>query len=613
MRAAILSSRPAGRREIVVCGGTGCRAAGSLELFAALERELTQQRASDRFALKMSGCHGFCQQAPLTVIEPERVFYCRVGRKNLESDVGDMVQALLSDGEPVRKLLYRHPVDKERIVHYEEIPFYAQQTRIVLRNAGRIDPRDIDDYLARGGYGSLAKVLSMQPADVIAEIEKAGLRGRGGAGFPTGRKWALCRAAADDSMRYVICNADEGDPGAFMDRSIIESDPHSVLEGMAIGSYAIAHGVAPAQGIVYIRAEYPLAVETLTTAIEQAKRLGLLGENILGSAFSFDVKIKRGAGAFVCGEETAMIASIEGRRGMPTARPPVPAVKGLFGKPTNINNVETWANVPRIIEGGADWFASIGSGESKGTKVFSLVGKINNSGLIEVPMGMSLRTIVDEIGGGVPERRQCKAVQTGGPSGGCIPAALLDTPVDYEHVQQVGSMMGSGGMVVMDEYSCMVDVAKYFLAFTESESCGKCVPCRMGTQHLLRILTEITEGRGTATDVETLQKISETMKDASLCGLGQTAPNPVLTTIENFADEYRAHTEDGKCPAGVCRELIQFTIDQDKCTCCPQCVRACPVHAISGEKRQPRSIDQEQCIRCGTCREVCKFDAIMVS
>jgi len=613
LRERIRASQNPDRLRIIVCGGTGCRAAGSAAFAEALADALAEKKLDDTVELKISGCHGFCQQSPVVVVEPEGIFYREAGRKNLARDVRDVVERTILHGEPVERLLYRDPRTRKPIVHYNDIPFYARQSRVVLGNNGKIDPNNIEDYLAVDGYAALAAVLSMDPEEVIARhIKPSGLRGRGGAGFLTGDKWRYCREAADRSMRYIVCNADEGDPGAFMDRSIVEGDPHSVLEGMIIGAYAIAHGVSPAAGYVYIRAEYPLAVRTLRRAIEQAEALGVLGDNILGGDFSFHVTIKQGAGAFVCGEETALIASIEGRRGMPRSRPPFPAQSGLFGKPTNINNVETWASVPRIVRRGAEWYAGIGSGKSKGTKVFSLVGKINNSGLIEVPMGMPLRTIIEEIGGGVVGSKAFKAVQTGGPSGGCIPAQHLDIPVDFEHLSEVGSMMGSGGMVVMDEDSCMVDVARYFLSFTESESCGKCTPCRMGTQHLLRILTDITEGRGRQDDIDRLKRICRTVADGSLCGLGQTSPNPVLTTIRYFEDEYRAHIDEHKCPAGVCRELIEFEIDDAKCTGCGVCVLSCPVQAIRGEKKQPHVIDPNLCIHCGACRSVCRFDAVLV-
>ncbi|MFH1730945.1 MAG: NADH-ubiquinone oxidoreductase-F iron-sulfur binding region domain-containing protein, partial [Planctomycetota bacterium] len=481
LRERIRASQDPDRARIIVCGGTGCRSAGSLNVADALAKELRRRRLKTKVALKLSGCHGFCQQGPVVIMEPHRIFYREVGMKGLTRDVRDIVEKTVLGGKPVKRLLYRDPATNEQITTYDEIPFYARQTRIVLGNNGKIDPNSIKDYVAVDGYAALAEVLTMEPEEVIACIDRSGLRGRGGGGFPTGRKWTFCRGAADQTMRYIICNADEGDPGAFMDRSIIEGDPHSVLEGMIIGAYAISRGVSAAEGYVYIRAEYPLAVQTLRTALEQAEELGVLGDNILGTNFSFHVKVKEGAGAFVCGEETALIASIEGKRGMPRQRPPFPAVSGLHGKPTNINNVETWANVPRIINGGPDWYAGIGTETSKGTKVFSLVGQVNNSGLIEVPMGTKLSDIIFGIGGGVLNGKKFKAVQTGGPSGGCLPARLLDLPVDYDELAKVGSIMGSGGMIVLDEDTCVPDIARYFVRFTRSESCGKCAPCRLGT------------------------------------------------------------------------------------------------------------------------------------
>ncbi len=523
--------------------------------------------------------------------------------------VKKLVESHLINGDPVVRhaLAVMEGDELDGVPRFEELPVIKSQARVVMRNCGVIDPTNIGHYIARGGYTGLTNAFSMTPEDVIEEMKASGLRGRGGAGFPTGLKWSFARQSPGDE-KYVICNADEGDPGAFMDRSVLEGDPHAVLEGLMISGYAIG----AATGYVYIRAEYPLAIERLTVALKQMKEAGLLGEDILGSGFDFEIKIKKGAGAFVCGEETALIASIEGHRGMPRAKPPFPAASGLFGKPTNINNVESLASVSAIMEKGADWFAKFGTKKSKGTKTFALAGKIERTGLVEVPMGIPLRTIIEEIGGGVADGKAFKAVQTGGPSGGCIPAKHLDIPVDYEHLDEVGSIMGSGGMVVMDEESCMVDVARYFLSFTESESCGKCVPCRMGTQHLLQILTDITEGRGRPSDIERLLKIGDTVAKGSLCGLGQTSPNPVKTTLKYFMDEYQAHIEDHACPAGTCRELIEFDIDPEACNGCGVCVLSCPVEAITGEKKGPHSINVEACIRCGACRTACRFQSVLV-
>jgi NADH:ubiquinone oxidoreductase subunit F (NADH-binding)/Pyruvate/2-oxoacid:ferredoxin oxidoreductase delta subunit len=519
------------------------------------------------------------------------------------------VESHLVKGEPVRRyalaLMQGKPLDG--LARFDDLPAIKPQRRVVLRNCGVIDPLNLDHYVARGGYSGLKKALSLTPEEVIQEIERSGLRGRGGAGFPTARKWSLARQAAGDS-KYVVCNADEGDPGAFMNRSVLEGDPHAVLEGMIIAGYAIGAKT----GYVYIRAEYPLAVERILHSLRELRVNGLLGDRILGSDFSFDIKMKKGAGAFVCGEETALMASVEGHRGMPRSKPPFPASSGLFQKPTNINNVETLAAVSVIMEKGGAWYAQFGTEKSRGTKTFSLAGKISRTGLIEVPLGTPLRTIIEDIGGGCLEGKQFKAVQTGGPSGGCIPAQLLDTPVDYEHLAEAGSIMGSGGMVVMDEDSCMVDVARYFLSFTENESCGKCVPCRMGTQHLLNLLTDITEGRGQPEQLEQMQQIGDTMKKASLCGLGQTAPNPVLTTLRYFEDEYRAHIKDHKCPAGTCSHLIIFRIDPALCTGCRICAINCPTAAISGEKKQAHAINQTDCIRCGACVQVCRYGAVTV-
>jgi NADH-quinone oxidoreductase subunit F len=570
LRGRILSSRDPNQPRITVCGGTGCRASGSFELFQAFSKGLSAhglERAVElqltgchhlkrRVELQLSGCHGFCQQGPVVVIHPEEIFYRNVGLEDPEADANEIIEQTVLGGKPIERLLYEEPLSGRKIARYGDIPFYAKQTRIALGNNGRIDPNRIEDYIGADGYAALAKVLVMSPEEVLEWISRSGLRGRGGAGFPTGRKWSLCRAAPTRAMRYVICNADEGDPGAFMDRSLMEGDPHSVLEGMAIGAYAISRGVSPCEGYIYIRAEYPLAVENVRIAIRQAEEAGLLGDDILGTDFHFHVKVKEGAGAFVCGEETALIASIEGRRGMPQARPPFPADAGLFGQPSNINNVETWANVPRIVNHGPEWYAGVGTATSAGTKVFSLVGKIKNSGLVEVPMGMSLREIVFDIGGGIPGNKRIKAVQTGGPSGGCIPAHLLDLPVDYEKLAEAGAIMGSGGLVVMDEDTCMVDLARYFLDFTQNESCGKCLPCRLGTRQMLAILKDVCAGKGQPGDIDLLLDIGTDVKKGSLCGLGQTAPNPVLTTLRYFRDEYESHIQEGHCSALVCTGLV---------------------------------------------------------
>ncbi len=556
-RAALRRERDPQKLQITVCGGTGCRANGSMEVARELTRQLEERGLEGDVGLRISGCHGFCQQGPVVVVEPEGIFYRQVGRGDVAADVGDIIEQTVEAGRPVERLLYEDPAGGEKIVHYEDIPFYSQQFRIALQNNGKIDPRDIGEYVAVDGYAGLARALQMEPEEVIGWIRESGLRGRGGGGFPTGLKWSFCRDAADRSVRYIICNADEGDPGAFMDRSLMEGDPHSVLEGMAIGAWAIAGGMCRPAGYIYIRSEYPLAVRTVREAIQQAEDLGVLGDNILGTDLSLHVKVKEGAGAFVCGEETALMKSIEGQRGMPRPRPPFPARKGLNDKPTNINNVETWANVPRILCNGPEWYGDIGTEHSKGTKVFSLVGSIRNSGLVEVPMGMSLSEIVFDIGGGIPEGKRVKAVQTGGPSGGCIPAGMMNMPVDYEALAEAGSIMGSGGLVVLDEDACMVDIARYFVDFTQSESCGKCVPCRLGTLQMLEILDDIAAGRAELEDIDLLGDIAEAVKVGSLCGLGQTAPNPVLTTIEHFRDEYEAHIRDEKCPAAVCEGLVE--------------------------------------------------------
>jgi len=589
---------------VLVCQGTGCVSAGAEQIYSSLEREIRKLGLDGSVQLKHTGCHGFCQQGPLVVVEPEGIFYTRVE----SDDAPEIAQSLLPGGKVLTRLLYCNPVTGESIPHYHDIPFYRKQQRTVLKNCGKINPEDINDYLAVGGYQALRKALfELTPEQIIEEVKSSGLRGLGGAGFPTGRKWQACHQAPG-KPKYVVCNADEGDPGAFQDRSTLEGDPHSVLEGMVIAGCAIG----AEEGYIYVRAEYPLAVRRLQIAIAQARETGFLGKNILGSGFNLDINIFQGAGAFVCGEETALIASIEGKRGMPNFRPPFPAISGLWGKPTLLNNVKSYANIRWIITHGADWFASRGAEKSKGTAIFSVTGKVANCGLVEVPMGTTLREIIYEIGGGISGGKAFKAVQTGGPSGGCLPATLLDTPVDFDSLAAVGSIMGSGGMVVLDEDTCMVDVARYFLDFTQKESCGECSLCRIGTLQMLEILRAITAGEGKPDDIDLLMELGEAIKKGSLCGLGRTAPNPVLTTIRYFRDEYEAHIHEKKCPARVCKQLISYRISPDKCKACMICLRECPVQAIQGGKKQVHIIEQSKCIRCGVCMSICpeRFSAV---
>ncbi|RKX52256.1 MAG: NADH-quinone oxidoreductase subunit NuoF [Thermotoga sp.] len=589
---------------ILICAGGACISAGERSVKDTLISRLKELNLLNTVKVIETGCMGACDLGPIMVIYPEGIFYKKVTPR----DVDDIVSEHILKGRPVKRLLYKEPtgVVKERA--QKEIPFFTKQVRIVTRNMGIIAPTDIEEYIARDGYFALAKVLTkMRPEEVIAEIKKSGLRGRGGAGFPTGLKWEFTRESEAD-QKFMICNADEGDPGAFMDRSVLEGDPHSIIEGMTIAGYAIG----ASQGYVYVRAEYPLAIERLEIALKQAREYGLLGKNIFDTNFSFDIEIRIGAGAFVCGEETALIQSIEGKRGQPVPKPPFPAQKGLWGKPTCINNVETLANVASIILNSAEWFSSIGTETSKGTKVFALAGSVRNPGLVEVPMGITLRELIFDIGGGIPGGKKFKAVLTGGPSGGCIPAEYLDTPVDYESLTSLGTIMGSGGMIVLDETSCMVDVARFFLQFTVDESCGKCVPCREGTRQMLAILNRIVEGKGKEGDIELLERLATVIKLTALCGLGQTAPNPVLTTIKYFRDEYEAHIKEKRCPAHKCKALIRYEIDPEKCVGCTACARVCPVGAISGKVREPHVIDQDLCEKCGVCVNVCRFNAIRV-
>ena len=594
------------RTHVLICGGTGCTSSNSPAIRAAMEKEIAAKGLEEEVKVVQTGCFGLCALGPIMIVYPDGTFYSRV----TEADVPEIVEEHLLKGRPVQRLVYNDTGAEKKPdgpVSLSETGFYKKQMRLALRNCGVINPEVIDEYIAMDGYAALGKVLTeMTPKEVIDLILASGLRGRGGAGFPTGRKWLFAAGGEPGTKKYVVCNADEGDPGAFMDRSVLEGDPHAVLEAMAIAAYAIGAD----EGYIYVRAEYPIAVKRLSIAIAQAREYGLLGEHIFGTDFNFDIKLRLGAGAFVCGEETALLTSIEGNRGEPRPRPPFPAVKGLFGQPTIINNVETYANVPQIILKGAEWFQSIGCEKSKGTKVFALGGKINHTGLVEVPMGTPLSTIIYDIGGGIPNGKKFKAAQTGGPSGGCIPASLIDTPVDYESLTAIGSMMGSGGLIVMDEDNCMVDIAKFFLTFTVDESCGKCTPCREGTRRMLEILERITDGKGEEGDIERLEALAKTIKATALCGLGQTAPNPVLSTIRYFRDEYEAHIREKRCPAHVCQKLARFEIDPEKCKGCSACSRKCPVGAISGQIKSPFTIDQTKCIKCGTCIDTCKFGAI---
>jgi NADH-quinone oxidoreductase subunit F/NAD(P)H dehydrogenase (quinone)/NADP-reducing hydrogenase subunit HndC len=586
----------------MICAGTGCVANGSLKVKDALETELIKRNLQNEIKIVLTGCNGFCAKGPVMVVYPEDIFYQLVK----PADVPHLVEEHFVKGRPVQKFLYTPPTEKNTIPVMNEIPFFKHQVLRALRNRSLIDAEKIEEYIARDGYMAAAKALTeMTPEQVVAEVKRSGLRGRGGAGFLTGLKWELCARVTGD-IKYILCNGDEGDPGAFMDRSVMEADPHSVLEGMIIA----AKGINAHYGYIYVRAEYPLAVHRLQIAIDQAKDRGLLGKDILGTGFDLDIEIYQGAGAFVCGEETALMASIEGKRGMPRAKPPFPAVKGLWMRPSVLNNVETFANVPPIILNGADWFSSLGSEKSKGTKVFALSGALNNIGLVEVPMGTPLKTIIFDIGGGIKNNRKFKAVQMGGPSGGCIPHTLIDTPVDFENINKTGAIMGSGGMVVMDETTCMPAMAKFFLEFTEDESCGKCVPCRIGNKTLLAILTRITNGEGREGDIELLLALSQQIKDTSLCGLGQTSPNPVLTTIKYFRDEYEAHIKEHRCPARVCTPLVKFVVDKDRCKKCGQCFRACPTGALKWEKGQVAYIDPEKCTKCKSCIKACRFWSI---
>ena len=590
--------------HIMICCGTGCTSSGSQQIVKGFREELEKAGLGKSVEVFITGCHGFCEMGPLVVIYPQDIFYVLVKAE----DIPEIVERTIKGGQPVERLLYRSHEGDEPTVTYKEIDFYAKQNRLTLANCGHINPEDIREYIANDGYSALVKALAQKDNTdgLLEEVKISGLRGRGGAGFPTGRKWELCRQVPGEK-KYVLCNADEGDPGAFMDRSVLEGDPHRVVEGMIIGALVIGAD----EGYVYVRAEYPLAVHRLKVAIDQAEQMGLLGDNILGSGWSFHLHIKEGAGAFVCGEETALIQSIEGKRGMPTARPPFPAVSGLWGKPTNNNNVETWANIPAIIRNGGAWFAAYGTEKSKGTKVFALTGKVRHTGLAEVPMGMSMRDIIFNIGGGILGGKKFKAVQIGGPSGGCLPESMIDRPVDYDSLIEAGAMMGSGGLVVVDEDTCMVDLARFFLNFTRDESCGKCTPCREGSTRMLNILNNITQGKGQPGDIELLEELARNIKLSALCGLGQTCPNPILSTLHYFRHEYEAHIYQKKCPAKACTALLTFSIDQEKCTGCCACQKKCPADAIEGDKKEPHRIDTLKCIKCGSCLDACrKFKAV---
>ncbi len=605
-RKSVLEAQASNTRRVAICCGTGCRASGALEVVQALEKSMEAHGVNAAVSTKLTGCHGFCEQGPLMVIHPENVLYCKVRPVDAE----EIVQETLIKGNRIERLLYQEPSTGLRIAQEDQIPFYKEQKRLILARNGQMDPTSLEDYLAVGGYKAMANAFEdMSPDEIIEEIKTAGLRGRGGGGFPTGFKWEICRQQ-DVLEKYVVCNADEGDPGCFQDRSLLEGNPFSILEGMTLGAFA----VGASTGYIYVRHEYPLALEHLEAAIEQARGRGLLGSNILGTGFGFDLNICRGGGAFVCGEETALLSSIEGITGEPNPRPrpPYPAVSGLWGKPTVINNVKTWAAVPLIIEHGGQWHSQIGTEKSKGTMIFSLTGQVRNTGLVEVPMGIPLKKLVMDIGGGIPGDNKLKAVQTGGPAGGCIPEALLDIPLDYEKLTEAGSMMGSGGMIVMDETTCMVDVARYFLSFTKDESCGKCSPCREGSRHMLLLLEQITQGQGSRGHIQIIEEIATTMQDGALCALGKLAPNPVLTTLRYFFEEYMAHIDEKRCPAGVCRALITYSIDPETCTGCGRCKKSCPVSAIEGQPEAAHTIDETRCTYCGACLNDCRFEAIIV-